>query len=373
MASAAADETPQASESASNPTASAEENDKTEAPQPGMSQSETETKLDPLAQISSMWSGWLSPPSDTDATRTATDATRAASEWWQGAGKMVETAMRDVSTKISEASKSIDTAAVNEQVNVIRERSGKFVEDVSKSMQNINLNIDQSELQKRAEVISSSTRELFDKASQSLQQGHQEALEIFVDESPNQASEAVSVAPWDTSALPEGERKYADTLRQEMLKIVVDAIYSKRKRTELFLSDAAQSQGFSFELAKNEGMARAALDADKNMRRLRAGLVPGKMNENAFWTVYFFHVHRVRQTLVANEGVMPAQQTDDEDDDPAALFGDDDEDEELAALDAPPKTKPSPAPPDNTSSTTPDGNRNWDDEIDAIFDDQDNE
>lgn len=314
-------------------------------------------------------------PSEPKATGAAPTAT-APNEWLQDAGgKLWETAL-NVGEKLKEATNSVDTATINDQVSVLRQRSAGFVEDVSKSVQSMNLNIDQTELTKRAEIISSSTRKFIDQASQSLQKGHAEALEIFVDAAPAKPAETahVPVAPWDLAALPEEEHKYADTLRQEMLKIVVDAIYSKKKRTDLFLSNVAEKNNFKFDFDGNSSMALAALQADKNMRRLRAGLVPGKMKEDAFWTVYFYHVHRIRQILVANAGVMPEVSVDEDDDDPAALFADD-EDEELAALNESTVPKPKTgsqfdAPPPAPTEDLPDGKRNWDDEIDAIFDEE---
>lgn len=345
---------------------------------------------DPLGALNSMWSGWMSPavqpeqateeikepPEPQQNSVQMAAATAAASDFLQGASKIWESAVKDVGSKLQAAAGGVDTVALGEQVDVIRQKSGQFVEDMSRSVQSMNLNLDQSELQKRAQVISSSTKDLLDKATQSLQQGHKEALEIFIDADPKISSDpgGLSVAPWDKAALPENEHAYADTLRQEMLKIVVDSIYSKKKRTEFFLSGVAENNKFSFDFAKKSGMALAALDADTNMRRLRAGLVPGKMKEDVFWTSYFYHVHRVRQALVANQGVMPEAPTDDDDDDPAALFADDGEDEELAALDAPPGSRSSaPAPsadkPPVAPKTGADGKRNWDDEIDAIFDD----
>lgn len=282
---------------------------------------------------------------------------------------MFESAVADVGSKL----KSVDTSALNEQVAVIRQKSGRILEDVSRSVQSMHISIDQADLQSRAQEITQSTKGLFEKAGQSLQQGRQEALEIFVDrdDKGHHAQSGLAVAPWDVAALPEGERAFADALRQEMLKIVVDAIYSKKKRTDLFLSGVAERESFQFDFDKHSAMAMAALDADKNMRRLRAGLVPGKMKEDAFWNTYFYHVHRVRQTLVANNGVMPEAPPEEDDDDPAALFADDGEDEELAALNSP-GIKAAPADTAIAESDKPTagagGNRNWDDEIDAIFD-----
>lgn len=327
-------------------------------------------------------SGDMPVPATQEENDQVAAAAATANEWLEGAGRMWESAVKDVGSKLKSAAEGVDTTAIGEQVDVIRKKSGRFVEDVSKSVQNMNLSLDQAELQKRAEVISSSTKILLDKASQSLAQGRQEAMEIFVDADPTAAASGgsssergakMSVSPWDKAALPESEHKYADALRQEMLKIVVDSIYSKKKRTDLFLSGSAESNRFEFNFDANSGMAMAALESDKNMRRLRAGLVPGKMKEDLFWTTYFYHVHRVRQTLVANQGIMPEVAADD-DDDPAALFAEDDDDEELAALNSPTLRPPAPSAKASSTETQTvkpsiDGQRNWEDEIDAAFDD----
>lgn len=297
-----------------------------------------------------------------------------ANGWLAGAGKIWESAVKDMGSKLKSAAEGVDTAALGEQVAVIRQKSGRLMEDMSKSMQSINLSLDQDELQKHAEVISSSTRELLDKATQKLEQSRAEASEIFVDKGSLRGGQ-VGVAPWDVNTLPKEERKYADALRREMLKIVVDCIYSKKKRTELFLSGVAERERFDFRLEDKAGMAMAALEADGNMRRLRAGLVPGKMKEESFWKTYFYHVHRVRQALVANDGVVPEVQGEGVDDaDPAALFGEDGEDEELSGgLESSAGREGAGGGSDKRErkADVEDGKRNWDDEIDAIFDEGD--
>lgn len=319
--------------------------------------SEPAAALDPLSAISSMWSGWLSAPAapadkaPADDPSTAANAPpSAANDLLQGAGKM----WNDFGATLKDAAAgtvaSVDTSALNQQVDVFRQQSNKLMEDMSKSVQSLNISLPSTtdiDLSRSAEAITSQTKHLIDKATNTLEQSRKEALEIFVDDddantnqsnpNPNttqtddHSSAANSaqttqkaLAPWDPDALPERERKHADALRREMLKLVVDAIYSKKKRTALFLSDIASKRGFQpFDLTTHSAEAIAALDADTNMRRLRAGLVPGKMKEDTFWTTYFFHVHRIRQTLLANDGVMPegsgiAEEDDDDDD----LFGD---------------------------------------------------
>lgn len=324
------------------------------------------TGMDPVASLTSMWSSWMTPLTNESTPQgQAENLNVPHNDWLTGAGKMWETAVADMGTKLKEATSGVDTKAIGEQVEFLKKKSGRFVEDVSKSVQSIQINPE--EISKRASVISTQTRAVFEQAGESLERSRKEALEIFIDADARE-NDQLKVAPWDAAALPENERPYADALRQEMLKIVVDSIYSKKRRMHLFLSDDEQREDFKFDMSANSGMAMAALDADKNMRRLRAGLVPGKMTEDKFWTVYFYHVHRVRQALVANEGVIPEQERETEDEDPATLFADDAEDEELAAFD-------STAPNASTAveSLVPkdkDGKRNWDDEIDAIFDDE---
>lgn len=312
------------------------------------------------------------------AAATAAAAAAAATDLFQGAGKM----WNDMSASIKDAAENVDTGVINEQVTVFREKSGRLMEDVSRSVHSLNLSLQNTDLTKSAEAISSSTRDLLDKASQSIEQGRKEALEIFVDKgdaiAPPTNAREMTAAPWDASALPENERKYADTLRREMLKLVVDSIYSKKKRTALFLSDAAHKNGFQLDFAKNAHNAMAALDADTNMRRLRAGLVPGKMKEDVFWLTYFYHLHRIRQTLVANNGDMPESLGEEDDaDEDALLFGDDGEAEELAALEGLPpaagvETEVSGKADGSdggagTGVDSGDGERNWEEDIDAAF------
>lgn len=360
---------------------------------------------DSLAALGSLWAGWMAPqqsapvdpapveprvrdsttsdtPASTNAEQTsaqaqeqaqaaAAAAAAAASDLLSGAGKMWQSAVHDVSATIKATAQNVDGRALEEQVTVLRQKSGRLVEDMTRGVQSLNLNLPSG-----AEAIGASTRNLLDRAGQSLREGGREAMEIFVDADDTKTDGNVgntAPAPWDAAALPEGERAYADALRREMLKIVVDAIYSKKKRIALFLSNAAERERFSWDAEKGAETARASLEADRNLRRLRAGLVPGKMKENEFWRMYFYHVHRLRQALIANNGVLPEGDGEGEDDeDPAVLFGE--EDDELGAPtkeQAGETTVKAEAEADGKASETKDGKRNWDDEIDKIFEEDD--
>lgn len=312
--------------------------------------------MDPLSAISSIWSGWVgstSSPASKESGNAGSNldggersrnangesvtsaAAAVASDFLQGAGKV----WSDISSTIKDAAGSVDTGALGEQVTVIKQKSGHLIEDLSRSVQSLNISLPTTDLSRSAEAISSSTRSLLEKSSQSLEQGRREVLETIVDEDTEQSSSnnkpastestedeignlnggtaptEKCLAPWEPDALPEEERRYADTLRREITKLVVDAIYSRKKRDALFLSHEAHEKGFEFDMNKRAGEAFAILEADKNMRRFRAGLVPGKMKEEEFWRAYFFHFDRIRQTLVDNDGVMPEPAVDEDEDD----------------------------------------------------------
>ena len=98
-----------------------------------------------------------------------------------------------------------------------------------------------------------------------------------------------------------------------------------------------------------------------------------------FLNTYFYHVDRVRKTLRANNGIMPEDDPADHDYIADGIFADDhDDDEGLAAVNA------SPAPGDKATGNgkAEDGKikveardkatdgRDWEEEIDAIFDDK---
>lgn len=354
----------------------------------GMAEKTSETMTEAFSTLNSMWSSWMSgnrstltenkqvkekeSQGDGDGQAGGSSGGGIGNEWLTGAGKMWESAVKDVGYKWKEATENVDTAMLGESVEVVRKKSVRLMEDVSKSVQNIQLGLDGEELQKKANELGNSTRQLLDRGMKTLEMGRSEALEVFVDEE-KKTGDIDGKPPWDEESLPEGEKKYADALRREMLKLVVDGIYSKKKRTELFLSNVAEKERFEFVMEDNMGMATAALEADGNMRRLRAGLVPGKVKEEEFWKSYFFHVMRVRQTLVANNGVMPETDGDGlEEEDPEILFGEgevtkrDDQDGDIGN--------------DKIDTNEGDGGghdgdddgkkRNWDDEIDAIFDEQ---
>lgn len=330
--------------------------------QPGTSSATAaEPAVNPLDGLGSMFSGWMSAASEvanaaaesvaeaaksgegvdavaTEENRSAGDASGVADgvavdagKWLSDAGKMWETAVKDVGERL-------EAAKLDEKVNEFRETSTHFVADMTKNVQGNLDGLDGDAIRQRAELLEASTKQFLATASEQLQTRTKEAIDIFVDndESKKTASGG-HCAPWDAAALPENERKHADALRKEMLKQVVDSIYSKKRRTTLFLSGAAARASFSFDAEANAGRALAVLEADQNMRRLRSGLVPQKIPEDVFWNEYFYNVQCARNTLVANNGVMPTVETGDGDDDDAALFGDDDDDEaeEIPSLHSP--------------------------------------
>lgn len=369
----------------------------------GLSNSETEVEASTLDQVTNLFGGWMSAATaaasavvDKDkasrgiasgSTETDGNGDAAAGSsidpgaWFQDAGRMWETALKDVGERI-------ESAKLDEKVEALRDSSTHFFDDVSKNIQTNLHQIDSEKIRSQAEAMQASTKDFIATASQQWQTRTKEAMEIFVDK-PN-VQRPQSYAPWDEASLPEGERKYADALREEMLKIVVDSIYSKKRRTQLFLLESDEIASFSFNYEENSGLALGVLDADQNTRRLRAGLVPQKISEEQFWTRYFFHVKRVREELVAHNGVLPVEPSV-EDEDAAALFAEaDDEDEELAELGQPSTGKlaessaPTAQPRDSNSSGAaapddrpsgpkdkPDGApkvaRDWEDEIDALF------
>lgn len=318
--------------------------------------------------IQSIWAG-LASVTDSQGDREANSSDR--SQWLSDAGRLWENAVKDVGDRI----RAVDSTALEGHVATLRDASGRFVNDVSNTMKNMNISLDQADLQQGAANLQTTTRDLLGRASEQLQKGTREAMELFVD-APNTdptKERAPRCPPWDASVLPPAEQRYADEIRQQMLKIVVDAIYSKKRRNELFLSGVAQKAQFKFDFEANSSMALAALEADTNMRRLRAGLVPQRMREDDFWDTYFYHVDRIRKTLLANNGVMQEPQRNDDDD--AGLFSDDDgEAEELAV---PGERKPAATSSKKENAPKPPGaaglnagktdGRNWDDEIDAIF------
>lgn len=245
----------------------------------------------------------------------------------------------------------------------VGERVRESVDVVGKSVQSGVEEVERWKEGGGVEEVMGSTRSLLERGMGIVERGAKEAAEMFVDgEGGGVAGAAGKVAPWEKAALPKDEWSYADALRGEMLRIVVDSIYSKKKRMELFVCTDPEGE---FDVTGNAGAAMAVLEADSNVRRLRAGLVPAKMSEERFWAAYFGHVRRVRALLVGHSGVLP--EVPDDSDDPAVMFGDGD-DEEIAALDGDAEVATTAAP---VKSGDGKDNRNWDDEIDAIFDSDD--
>jgi hypothetical protein len=304
--------------------------------------------------------------------------------WLEDAGKMWETALRDVGERM-------EAVKLEETVAGLRDSSTSFLDDVSKNIQN-NLHLDADALRQRADELQTSTRVLLANASEKIHERTREAMDIFVDKGDQERNSSAGHppgpaghAPWDKASLPEAEHKFADKLREEMVKLAAESIYSKKKRTDYFLSGAAQRANFKFNTDADAASAIAALEADQNMRRLRAGLVPQKIPETTFWDEYFYQVSHLRALLVANNGIIPVVESM-ADSDEKVLFGDDDDEddddyEEIESLDrtgASSTTRPKPerivVPSTNTvaAGSKSDGDRSivrdWEGEIDALFD-----
>lgn len=272
-----------------------------------------------------------------------------AAQWLSSAGKIWDSAVKDVGERL-------EAAQLDKRVDSLRETSSTFLSDMSKNIHSNLHGVDSNVLRRRADALESSAKDLILSASEQIQSRTKEALEIFVDQEnisgagtgkksglnllgighgSSNSVEHVGPAPWDVAALPPAEQGYADAVREHMLKTVLECIYSKKKRSALFLSGNAAKNSFVFDMESRTAEALAVLEADKNVRRLRSGLVPQKINEQEFWNEYFYQVNRARCALVENKGIIP-DFDDDNDVDDAALFGDDDdEEEEIAPLEAP--------------------------------------
>lgn len=318
--------------------------------------------------------------------------------WLGGVGKAWEEAgevMKGVGDKLMATVESVD---LEEKSRKLREEGAKLVGEVTEGMKKVELKemLDGEKLRGEAERLGREGRMWWGKAGEAVGNKTREMREILLDDGNKDKvarskveGEKECTAPWDENILPEKERAYATKLREEMGRIVVDAIYSKKKRGDLFLNGTSLRAGYKFDFEGNAGMAKGALESDGNLRRLRAGLVPRKIKEEEFWDAYFYHVDRLRRELVANNGELVEATGEDEVD---PLFAEDDEEEEevLAPLGAPgprPKLQPLPQKGDSNSdagvegkaqskpeieddSSTLGGKRDWDEEIDKIFDDE---
>jgi len=258
--------------------------------------------------------------------------------------------LRDASDKLVRDVKE-GVAALSEDAKKVSAEASSIGNNTNGNM-NMNLNIDGSAL---LENLKTSTRE---------------ALEIFTDkkEEPKTSPKDIP-APWDPETLPEKERKYAGKLRERMLKLVVDAIYSRSKRETLFIT--VDIGDFNFDIDMNLPKALSVLEVDPNVRRLRAGLVPGKMKENEFWNIYFWHVRHTRRLLIANKGSLPSDVENKEEEEELFLDKSGEQSNAVGSTnnDGDEKSKKenvaNAASPANTNE---DGQKDWDKEIDEIFD-----
>lgn len=317
----------------------------------------------PISSLQSLWSN-LPWGSTNGANSNATRSTENP-EWLTGAQTIftgaVQGAMDGANKAViaaSEVVQAVDRTMLDDGLAHLRVASDQLVRDVKEGV---------AALSEDAATTDTSPAAIFE----SLRTQTKEAMDLFNDKPPSSQSVSAGRAPWDADALPEAERKHAGALRERMLKLVVDGIYSRAKRESAFLSGRARREGFAFDAQDLNGTEAAlgVLEADPNVRRLRAGLVPAKMKEEDFWAEYFWHVRHTRRLLLAHGGKLPEEKED------VKVFEKDNEDESAVA-----ETKSEEVTDDaNEKQSKPvkredsesDGVKDWDKEIDEIFDSKD--
>jgi len=108
-------------------------------------------------------------------------------------------------------------------------------------------------------------------------------------------------APWE--ALSAEDEQLADAMRDALLKLTVDCVYSKETRSAMFLDGLKDAGVPELEMTPdNERRVRGAVLHDANLSRLYAGLVPRWIKrEEVFWGRYFFHVDRIHRGLLSEQ------------------------------------------------------------------------
>ena len=324
--------------------------------------------IDPIASLQSLWTNlpWggtqTSSRSTAAANPTATNGTSSTQlkpqEWLAGASTMLSGAMQNAVeganaavAAAGEAVAKVDRTALEDGLTHLREASDQLVRDVKSGVVALSEDAKRTDASPSAIIASIKTQT-------------QEAMQLFTDTPTAASSEKRNAsAPWDVEALPLNEQQYATALRERMLKLVVDAIYSRPRREALFLSGSAAADGFTFDADSEPERAMAVLEADPNVKRLRAGLVPAKLKENDFWAEYFWHVRHTRRLLLAHDGKLPTTNDDVEvfEKPEGAKEEEGDTKKAAASEKSVPRTPEKPKTEDGTE-------KDWDKEIDEIFD-----
>ncbi|KAA8498882.1 hypothetical protein FVE85_6467 [Porphyridium purpureum] len=117
-------------------------------------------------------------------------------------------------------------------------------------------------------------------------------------------------APWDD--LGADEQLYAEKMREEAIKLVVDCIYSKKYREKFFLGELDLTAVKPFPMtSENRMRAKGAMLHDKNLARLFAGMVPKYIShEDDFWARYFYNMERILTALIDGKGEMKKSEED---------------------------------------------------------------
>jgi len=279
--------------------------------------------------ISSLWSVW------NDASSSSGGGAESNNEREMEKNSMEET-MGLSGLKISNEQAEQAWKFIEDGAEMFKKQSEAFMSQASKVVSEF----DAEKLQNDAKLFISDANRVLTNAGDG--------------KSGDDIDSSLLLAPWET--LSEQDSKYAEKLREELIKLTVDCVYSKEHRNRYFLKGMESMKLDEFVInTENIKKIKGAINHDSNLSRLYAGLVPKYIrDERVFWNRYFYHVDRILRELVRNDGKTKQENR---------VEHPSDMNSESNAS----NVKSNPQTVANESSNR-DSKRDWDKEIDEIFD-----
>jgi len=187
--------------------------------------------------------------------------------------------------------KSWDTKTLEESTELIRKQSEALFSQATKVVEGFD-----------TAAIQEQTRSMLRDANVVLT-SKGSSQEGFLSEIMNKEPDPSEMkAPWDE--LSEQDKRFAEKMREALVKMVVDCVYSKQWREKLFLHNVDHVTPLEM-TPENTKRIKGAMFHDKNLSRLYGGVVPKYIrDERVFWGRYFYHCDRILKALIVGGGEL---------------------------------------------------------------------
>lgn len=137
---------------------------------------------------------------------------------------------------------------------------------------------------------------LASKIKVALEEEREMLKKAIKDEPVSEQLPSVAYAPWEN--LPVNDEKLKEEIKSQMLSI-------SKSRRNLLNAPPDEPSVFTFNFDAYLETAKAALEKDPNLSKLRFVLVPKYISETDFWKNYFYRIHVIKEAYGLNKPTVP--------------------------------------------------------------------